>query len=437
MLSVLLLAAVLPALAKSACSSGSPPASLSTRHNVTLPGSNRTYMYFLPAKYDQSKQTPLILSFHGASRTADWQADLDRLTDPYFNKDHIVVYPQALQYGPTESYIYWQGSPNATANDVDYVGKVLDHVEDELCIDTSRIYATGKSQGGGFVGVLACNAGASQRIAAFSPVSGAFYTTGATSSLTSCDNVPRNLVQTCNPGRGDIPLLDFHGGNDTTISIDGGLRKGGCLPDVRTYVANWAARDGLSSSPSLSKVINGSAELYRYGSGADAGLVTFVYDGDHVNHDWPATIANTDNEDHGSGPATFNASTMIMEFFKKYSLPSTADAPDSCDEPSSTAGASTSTVVSNTGVKTATLSAVLSSASSYTNETSGSSVFATATASTVTGSTLSATASSSSTSAAPTSSSVTVSSASGFAAPLGLYGFSAAAGLWCVSWLFL
>jgi poly(3-hydroxybutyrate) depolymerase len=318
MLFGLLLAALLPTLAESACSSGSPPASKSTRHNVTLSG-GRTYMYFLPAKYDQSKPNPLILSFHGASRTADWQADLDRLTDPYFNKDHVVVYPQALQYGNTSSYIYWQGSPNATANDVAYVEKVLDKVESDLCIDTTRIYATGKSQGGGMVGQLACDNAASQRIAAFSPVSGAFYTTGAASSLTSCGD-PKELSMTCNPGRDDIPLLDFHGGNDTTISITGGLRKGGCLPDVRTWVANWARRDDLSASPSATVAINGSAEMYRYGSGANAGLVTFVYDGDHVNHDWPATFANTDNEDHESGPATFNASTMIMEFFKKYSL---------------------------------------------------------------------------------------------------------------------
>ncbi|ETS79325.1 hypothetical protein PFICI_09178 [Pestalotiopsis fici W106-1] len=433
MLFGLLLAALLPALAKSACSSGSPPASKGTRHNVTLSG-GRTYMYFMPEKYDHSKPNPLILSFHGASRTADWQADLDRLTDPYFNKDHVVVYPQALQYGSTSSYIYWQGSPNATANDVAYVGKVLDEVESELCIDTSRVYATGKSQGGGMVGVLACDTAASQRFAAFSPVSGAFYTTGAASSLTSCGD-PKTLAMTCNPGRDNIPLLDFHGGNDTTISILGGLRKGGCLPDVRTWVANWARRDGLSASPSATVAINGSAELYRYGSGADSGLVTFVYDGDHVNHDWPATFANTDNEDHGSGPATFNASTMIMEFFKKYSLPDAKDGDDGdgCSEPSSTLGnsSSSSTVTaSSSGIKTATLSTITSITSAHANSTSSTfptSATITAIISTGLTTTEASTAlpSSSSSTAGPTASSVPVSGAS-VVGPLSFFWMTAA-----------
>jgi poly(3-hydroxybutyrate) depolymerase len=229
------------------------------------------------------------------------------------------VYPQALQYGNSSEHIYWQGSPNATANDVAYVSDVLDDLEDDLCIDTSRIYATGKSQGGGMVGVLACDEKASQRIAAFAPVSGAFYTTGSTSNLVSCDD-PKTLAITCNPGRDSIPVLDFHGGNDTTISINGGFRNGGCLPNIRYWVAEWVLRNNLTASSADIKYLDGSAKEYRYGKGDEEGLVTFVYDGDRVNHDWPATINNTDNEDHGSGPATFNASTLIMAYFAKYTL---------------------------------------------------------------------------------------------------------------------
>lgn len=276
-------------------------------------------MYFLPKKYDQSKPNPLILSLHGASRTSNWQADLDRLTDPLFNEDHVVVYPQAEQYGKNESYIYWQGSPNATANDVEYISNVLDEVEKSLCIDTSRVYATGKSQGAGMVGVLACDSEASQRIAAFAPVSGAFYTTGATSDLKSCGD-PKTLALTCHPGRDAIPVLDFHGGNDTTININGGLRNGGCLPNIRYWVAKWAQRNNLTASPSAVTSLNGSAQKFQYGTGTQQGLVTFVYDGDHVNHDWPATVNNSDNWAHASGPASFNASSLIMDFFAKYTL---------------------------------------------------------------------------------------------------------------------
>ncbi|KAH8201522.1 hypothetical protein TruAng_004293 [Truncatella angustata] len=324
MILVIPLIALLAALAaasesQTGCKASEPPVSIGTRHKTTLSPSNRTYTYFLPEKYDQKKANPLIISFHGASRTSDWQANLDLLTDPFFNKDHVVVYPQALQYGDSSQYIYWQGAPNATADDVSYVNDVLGDVESELCIDKSRIYATGKSQGGGMVGILACDAELSRRIAAFAPVSGAFYTTGSESDLVSCAD-PRTLAITCNPGREDIPVLDFHGGNDTTISIDGGSRNGGCLPDIRHWVDDWVERNNLTVASSETEKLNGSAEIYRYGKGSEKGLVTFVYDGDHVNHDWPATVNNSDSWTHGSGPATFNASSIIMEYFARYTL---------------------------------------------------------------------------------------------------------------------
>ncbi|KAI1852610.1 hypothetical protein JX266_002151 [Neoarthrinium moseri] len=350
----------------SGCSADKAPVSLGERHDVTLSHSNRTYMYFLPTTYQPDKPTPLILSFHGASRTSDWQADLDRLTDPYFNTDHIVVYPQALQYGDTSEFIYWQGAPNATADDVGYVSNVLDELDGKLCINQSRIYATGKSQGGGMTGVLACDLNASRRIAAFAPVSGAFYT-----GAKECGD-PSTLAISCNPGRDDIPILDFHGGNDTTISIHGGPRNGGCLPSIRHWVAEWAERNNLTGKPSEQGVLSSSsssssAREYRYGTGAEDGLVTFVYDGDHVNHDWPATFNNSDNWAHQSGPAAFNASSMIMDFFAKYTLPDGG----SGDDATST-GPASSTAVQTGSPSTSTPSTTSSAASG--SRRSGSSV---------------------------------------------------------------
>lgn len=64
--------------------------------NFTASG-DREYRVWLPANYDSSKATPLILSYHGANRDISHQVDLDKLTDPFFNKDHIVVYLQGLE----------------------------------------------------------------------------------------------------------------------------------------------------------------------------------------------------------------------------------------------------------------------------------------------------------------------------------------------------
>lgn len=153
----------------------------------------REYRVWLPANYDSDKATPLILSYHGANRDMTHQIDLDKLTDPLFNKDHIVVYLQGKAVSVAQSLMIsfhvansqkedpsrpthttWEGAPGSSVNDIKFTNDVLDEVSGELCVDEKRIFATGKSQGGGFVGRLACDSGLSARIAAFAPVSGAY-----------------------------------------------------------------------------------------------------------------------------------------------------------------------------------------------------------------------------------------------------------------------
>lgn len=85
-----------------------------------------------------------------------------------------------------------------------YTADVLDFLESTLCVDTDRIYATGKSNGGGFVALLSCDNTMTQRISAFMSASGAYYP--ATHSP-------------CNPGKAQVPFLEFHGDADTVVGV--------------------------------------------------------------------------------------------------------------------------------------------------------------------------------------------------------------------------
>jgi poly(3-hydroxybutyrate) depolymerase len=324
----LLLLAVVSVLAGTATSTDSsnssagcgtkPLKSLNKLHTATLMTSNRTYLYFLPETYNQDTPAPLVLSFHGGRQTAHRQANLDELTNPYFNTDHILIYPQALQTGKSITDRFWQGSPGSgDVDDISYVADILDAIEEEFCVDLTRIYATGKSEGGGLVGILACDYASSQRIAAFAPVSGAFYL-----GHTNCSD-PSTVPISCNASRSDIPIMEFHGGNDTTISIHGGKRHGYCLPAIAHWIRAWGRRDNVNISELVvdDKSLSGSALIRRYGKGNKYGLITWVYNGDEAGHDWPATYPNRDNTVHGTALATFNASTMIMDWFASYTLP--------------------------------------------------------------------------------------------------------------------
>ncbi|KAI5917584.1 Alpha/Beta hydrolase protein [Camillea tinctor] len=271
----------------------------------------REYEVWLPENYDQKKATPMILSYHGANGDMEHQRNLDNLTNPAFNVDHILVYLQGTADDPSRpEHTTWTPAPGSTSDDLGYTSNVLDAVEAVLCIDTSRIYATGKSQGGGFVSQLACDPKMSTRIAAFAPVSGAYYVAG----IDICD--PATVEVPCNASRTEIPLLAFHGGADGTIPYHG--KNDPCLPDIPSWVQQWVEREGLEERPIEAPIPRSdNGKVSSYGD----GLITFVYDGDNIDHDWPATTSNSDNERDGHVRAVFDASTMIMDFFRDQKLP--------------------------------------------------------------------------------------------------------------------
>lgn len=205
----------------------------------------------------------------------------------------------------------WQGVPGVTTNDIQFTVDILNEVESLYCINPSRITAAGKSDGAGFCNVLACDSVASKRIAAFAPVSGAYYV-----NTLPCN--PLTVDIPCSAARKDIPILAFHGGNDTTIAYSGGKRKDECLPAIPHFIQEWAIRDGLGCD-NMTTPLAADTVIYRFGRGADTGLVELVYES-NIGHDWPSTVPNADNTVAGHHVANYNATPIILDFFKSHPL---------------------------------------------------------------------------------------------------------------------
>ncbi|KAJ5913164.1 hypothetical protein N7504_002047 [Penicillium tannophilum] len=147
----------------------------------------------------------------------------------------------------------------------------------------------------------------SSRFAAFAPVSGAYY-------VDTLPCPPSTVQMPCKASRTNIPLLAFHGGNDTTISYWGGERKDECLPTIPHFIQQWAARDQLSRrNKTLAFAFD--AVIYSFGR----GLVGLVYDS-VIGHDWPSTLPNSDNQQAGHHVASFNATPIILDFFDRHRL---------------------------------------------------------------------------------------------------------------------
>lgn len=122
----------------------------------------------------------------------------------------------------------------------------------------------------------------------------------------------------CSPARQDVPVLAFHGGNDTTIAYLGGERKDACLPTIPHFIREWAERDHLGESNSTSPLAADTV-IYSFGHGIRSGLVKLIYES-NIGHDWPSTEPNSDNTASGHHVANYNATPIILDFFDQNPL---------------------------------------------------------------------------------------------------------------------
>jgi polyhydroxybutyrate depolymerase len=175
----------------------------------------------LPAEFKNSDYYPLVLFYPGKGSSAkDGQT--------YFGLDSlpaIVAYPHPTL--GTDGYYAWQGAPySSPANDVAFTSEVIDELQSELCIDRTRIYAIGMSNGGGFVSLLSCRL--SDTIAAFAIVAGAMYSPAGD----------------CKPSR-PVSLITIHGDDDQAVPYAGSLTRK--LPAIDSWAKRRADLNGCKT----------------------------------------------------------------------------------------------------------------------------------------------------------------------------------------------
>ncbi|KAI5197378.1 alpha/beta-hydrolase [Aureobasidium subglaciale] len=281
---------------------------------VTSDGTVRQYGLHIPTSYDSNTPSPLAFSFHGRTRTWQEQEEISGMSNETMNSNYLVVYPQGLNQ-------QWQGDPEAVGyDDIGFTLELLANLSSTYCMDTYKIYAAGKSNGGSFAAnVLACDPRASTKFAAFGGISGAYYQ-GDSEDDCNAATVPIS----CNPGRSPIPIFTTHGDADETIPYNGGPRRDRCLPSLPHFMTEWSERNGLGAS-------NTSVSLYHKD----------VVHG--LGHYWPS-LAN------GS---SFDATPLLLEFWNTWTL----------DAVNTTASATSTSSGSSTASSTSAVSSAATSSS--------------------------------------------------------------------------
>jgi len=275
-------------------------------HSNQTIGGNRTFLVHIPANYSLNTTHPVVLSFHGYGEDDEIQEKITGFSKEgnlIDGKGIIAVYPLAA-YGPGKNQKparAWTGAPYSPqdVDDFQYVDALLDSLQDNLCVDSKRIYASGMSNGGGFVNLLACSSDMASKFAAFAPVSAALYS----------GTHPFNA---CNPGR-TIPLINFHGTADKTIPYDGRNVTSDTADDtapIPEWRDAWVVRNGCDASvPSNVSHPYEDVTETTWQCGDNATTVK-AFEIENGIHRWPST-----------SETTFDATPMqILPFFDQYTL---------------------------------------------------------------------------------------------------------------------
>ncbi|TKA34345.1 hypothetical protein B0A50_00326 [Salinomyces thailandicus] len=275
------------------------------RHgNFSVESGNLTRYYSVqvPEHYNPHRGYGLIFDYHGNTDTSLEQRNNSQYQNYPASSDYVIIYPQGYER-------HWQGPSYAVPgiNDLQFTTDLLTHIKSNYCIDPNRVYASGKSNGAGFVDLLACSDNG-DAFAAFAMASAALYTD---TSLSACSK--RRAV------------LESHGDNDTTIPYhptEAG--SGGVLPDVGQWIHWWGERDCGPNAQAAVAVDEADAYNITTYSCHQYRDVVKHYHFAKLDHCWPD--AQGDNYDalyssHNCiATQVLDYTSVVLDFFGRWNL---------------------------------------------------------------------------------------------------------------------
>jgi poly(3-hydroxybutyrate) depolymerase len=244
---------------------------------ITAGGLTRRYVLNIPTNYDNTKPYQLVLALHQLDGNDKQMYDGKYYgLLPLSNNTAIFAAPNGEKNGApcsgTGSGDSSCGWPNTGGQDMALMDAVVKQVEDNFCVDTNRIVATGWSYGASMSYEIGC-----QR--PLSNVGSAGWGVRAIAIYSAAQ-----MSGTCKPNTGTpVAFYASHGTNDSVLNYTGGV----------TLAQNFASADGCTwATPTKATGSHVCTNLAGCKSGYPVEFCSFV--GDHTPY-----------PDTGSAPASW------------------------------------------------------------------------------------------------------------------------------------
>jgi polyhydroxybutyrate depolymerase len=272
------------------CNAGTLPPGRYSGVSLEHGGESRSYDLYVPGTVDVTQPATLVLNFHGLLGNPAQQAMFSQYDAAAESAGVIVAYPSGIS-SSWNTGLCCGGAQSSGVDDVGFARTLVQHIGLGSCIDRSKVFAIGMSNGGHMAHRLACEA--ADVFAGVASVAGVL-----------------TMLQ-CNPSR-PISVQQFHGTSDTIVSYDG---VGPGFPGARDMMLGWAQRNGCAPVPNVTHQ-QGDSTCETWTACDDAVEVTLctVEGGGHC---WPGNPGCT----FGASTTDVSANDVFAQLFGTQSLP--------------------------------------------------------------------------------------------------------------------
>lgn len=245
--------------------------------SVRISDRNRTFILYVPSRYDADRPAALLIAFHGTPGNGPGMrisTGLDEIAD---REGWLIAYPNGVG-GSWGAGCLCSDADLDGIDDVDFVDRLIRRVHDEYSVDDSRLYSVGFSAGGIMSYRVACDL--SDTFAAVASVA---------SSMTWAQ---RETCETADP----IPVLAMIGTDDQAFPwLGSGLTAGHSIPIDSTF-SFWGHENQCASTPSVDYEApkEGAMDVRRERfPGCEDGVEVTQYVVEGGDHVWPSTANET------------------------------------------------------------------------------------------------------------------------------------------------
>ncbi len=171
---------------------------------LEVDGTRRQFLLDVPDTIPAGAPVPLLFDFHGWGHSGPGVWQVSKFKDIAPTEKFLTVYPDGLPVSlrPGQERPGWEIFSTDGNRDVAFTKAMLEAVASAYCVDLSRVYSTGFSNGAFFSNLLGCTM--PETFAAVAPVGGGRIT------------VP------CEPAEA-VPVLFHHGTKDEVVPIASAL----------------------------------------------------------------------------------------------------------------------------------------------------------------------------------------------------------------------